>query len=59
MKLLHKLVLMDYKKALPVLTQLDYWTFLVEFLNVRLLKDLEIYENRLILKTLKETLIID
>ena len=32
-KLLHKLVQMDHKKALPVLTQLDYWTHLVEMVN--------------------------
>jgi len=32
-KLLHKLVLMDHKKALPVLTQLDYWTYLVELMQ--------------------------
>lgn len=32
-KLLHKLVQMDHKRALPVLTQLDYWTFLVEMLQ--------------------------
>jgi hypothetical protein len=25
---------MDYKKAIPVLTQLDYWTFLVEMLDI-------------------------
>ena len=32
-KLLHKLVQMDHKKALPVMTQLDYWTQLVDMIN--------------------------
>lgn len=31
-KFLHKLVLMDHKRALPVLTQLDYWTYLVDLI---------------------------
>ncbi|CDW71951.1 UNKNOWN [Stylonychia lemnae] len=57
MKFLNKLVQMDYKKALPVLTQLDYWTFLVEYLDFRILKDLELNENRLILKHQKSKLL--
>jgi hypothetical protein len=34
LQLLHHLTQMDYKKAIPVLTQLDYWTFLVEMLDI-------------------------
>lgn len=45
---------MDYRKALPVLTQLDYWTFLVDFIDIDILKSFDDYENRLILKELKE-----
>lgn len=56
-KLLHKLVLMDHKRALPVLTQLDYWTFLVELVQPHLLHELERHENRLIIKSLKETIL--
>ena len=40
-KLLHKLTIMDHKRALPVLTQLDYWTFLVEMINPSVLQELE------------------
>ena len=32
---------MDYKKAIPVLTQLDYWTFLVELLDINDLANIE------------------
>lgn len=56
-KLLHKLVLMDYRKALPVLTQLDYWTFLVELVNVKQMRDLENHENRQCLVVLKKSLL--
>lgn len=31
-KFLHKIVVMDHKRALPVITQLDYWTSLIELL---------------------------
>jgi hypothetical protein len=46
LKFLNKIVQMDHKRALPVLTQLDYWTFLVELIYVRGLEDLEGFENR-------------
>ncbi len=52
-KFLHKLVQMDYKKALPVLTQLDYWTYLVDLINHNALEELECSENRIILQNLK------
>ena len=56
-KLLHKLVLMDHKRALPVLSQLDYWTFLVELLSPQSLRELERHENRLILQQLQRSLL--
>lgn len=48
---------MDYRKALPVLTQLDYWTFLVELVNVKQMRDLENHENRQCLVVLKKSLL--
>ena len=48
---------MDYKKALPVLTQLDYWTFLVDCLSTNQLQELERVENRLILVQQKDKLL--
>lgn len=45
---------MDHKKALPVLTQLDYWTYLVELIQPHLLQELERDENRIIIKNMKE-----
>ena len=53
-KLLHRLLVMDSKRALPVLTQLDFWTYLVELLRVSELVELERSENRVILKRLRE-----
>ena len=44
---------MDYTKAIPVLTQLDYWTFLVELLDIEALMKIENHESRAILKDLK------
>ena len=41
LQLLHNLTQMDYKKAIPVLTQLDYWTFLVELLDINDLANIE------------------
>jgi len=38
LRLLAKLVQMDFRRALPVLTQLDYWTTLVDLINVEMLK---------------------
>jgi len=56
-KFLHKLVQMDHKKALPVLTQLDYWTYLIDLINPSALEDLESQENRVILHNLKVTVL--
>lgn len=56
-KLLHKLVGMDHKRALPTLTQLDYWTYLVDLLNFDKLEELDKEENRLIIKALKGNLL--
>jgi|TARA_B110000285_G_scaffold146587_1_gene163679 hypothetical protein len=44
---------MDYKKAIPVLTQLDYWTFLVELLDIPALSSIERHESRAILGELR------
>jgi hypothetical protein len=44
---------MDYKKAIPVLTQLDYWTFLVELLDIQALAQVENQESRAILADLR------
>jgi hypothetical protein len=48
-------MVMDSKRALPVLTQLDFWTYLVELLRVSELVELEESENRVILKRLRES----
>lgn len=56
-KFLHKLLCMDHKRALPVLTQLDYWTYLIDLLQPTHLAHLEKDENRLILKAMKSTLL--
>lgn len=37
---------MDFKKALPILTQLDYWTLLVDLLDVHNLAEQEERETR-------------
>jgi len=54
-KFLHKIVVMDHKRALPVITQLDYWTSLIELLQLESLRSLERHENRVILKQLKQS----
>jgi len=46
LKLLHRLVQMDFRRALPVLTQLDYWTILVDLIDVQNLSDIERAETR-------------
>ena len=58
-KLLHRLTLMDHKRALPTLTQLDYWTLLVELINVQALEELEGHENRIIIKNMKSSILRD
>lgn len=47
---------MDYKKAIPVLTQLDYWTFLVEMLDIEALVQAEQQESREILREMRNGL---
>lgn len=47
---------MDYKKAIPVLTQLDYWTFLVEMLDIQALIQVERQESRGILREMRSSL---
>ena len=34
LKFLSNLIQIDFKRALPILTQLDYWTVLVELINI-------------------------
>ena len=34
LKLVSQLIRMDYKRALPILTQLDYWTLLVDLMCI-------------------------
>ena len=48
---------MDYKKAIPVLTQLDYWTFLVELLDIKDLMNIEKSESRVSLRELREQIL--
>jgi len=50
---------MDYKKAIPVLTQLDYWTFLVELLDIDSLTAIERHESRQSLRDLRNTCILN
>ena len=38
LRLLSRLITMDFRRSLPVLTQLDYWTILVDLIDVNLLK---------------------
>lgn len=46
LKLISKLVKMDSKRQLPILTQLDYWTLLVDFLDIENLKRQDISDTR-------------
>ena len=46
---------MDFRRALPVLTQLDYWTVLVDLINVNQLEEQDRSESRGILNTLRKT----
>ena len=38
LRLLSRLIQMDFRRSLPVLTQLDYWTILVDLIDVETLK---------------------
>lgn len=57
MKFLAQVIRMDFKRALPILTQLDYWTLLVEMLNVEALAAQDSYEDREALSKIKGTLL--
>jgi hypothetical protein len=59
LQLLHNLTQMDYKKAIPVLTQLDYWTFLVELLDIDSLTAIERHESRASLGELRASGILN
>ena len=45
--------MMDFRKALPVITQLDYWTFLVELLDIECLSMIERQESRSLIKQMR------
>lgn len=44
---------MDFRRSLPVLTQLDYWTVLVDLIDIQSLKAQDMTEDRSMLKSLK------
>lgn len=45
---------MDFRRSLPVLTQLDYWTILVDLIDVQSLKSQDLTEERTMLRYLRE-----
>jgi hypothetical protein len=55
LRLLSKLVQMDFRRALPVLTQLDYWTTLVDLISVENLQTQDLSESRSMIATLAKT----
>jgi hypothetical protein len=55
LRLLAKLVQMDFRRALPVLTQLDYWTTLVDLLSVEGLQTQDMSESRQIISNLQKS----
>lgn len=57
LRLLSRLITMDFRRSLPVLTQLDYWTILVDLIDVKALKSQDLTEDRSMLCHLKETLL--
>lgn len=46
---------MDSRRSLPILTQLDYWTILVDLIDIQSLKAQDQSENRAVLVNLKDT----
>lgn len=54
LRLLSRLIQMDFRRSLPVLTQLDYWTILVDLIDVETLKAQDLTEDRSMLRNLKE-----
>lgn len=59
LRLLSRLIQMDFRRSLPVLTQLDYWTILVDLLDVNALKQQDQVEERSMLLHLKSNLLRD
>lgn len=55
LRMLAKLVQMDFRRALPVLTQLDYWTTLVDLISVETLQAQDISESRLMVSNLQKS----
>lgn len=53
LKLLSQLVSMDFNRAIPVLTSLDYWTVLVDLIDIQSLREQEVIESREILKIMQ------
>ena len=57
LKFIAQLMRMDFKKTLPILTQLDYWTLLVDLLDVHTLAQQDEKESRHGLIKVKETVL--
>ena len=55
LRLLSRLLQMDFRRSLPVLTQLDYWTILVDLIDVHALKEQDLSEDRSMIRSLKES----
>ena len=52
LKLLSKLISMDASRALPILSQLDYWTVLVDLVDRQVLERQEKAESRVTLQSM-------
>ena len=55
LRLLSRLIQMDFRRALPVLTQLDYWTVLVDLINIGQLEEQDKMETRPVLASLRKS----
>ena len=55
LRLLSRLIQMDFRRALPVLTQLDYWTVLVDLINIGQLEEQDKMETRPVLASLRRS----
>ena len=55
LRLLSRLIQMDFRRALPVLTQLDYWTVLVDLINIGQLEEQDKTETRPVLASLRRS----
>lgn len=49
---------MDFRRALPVLTQLDYWTTLVDLISVENLHAQDVSESRSMIATLQKSQLV-